>query len=136
MSRDWQLKNIYLYLVCFVTLMMIVFGLIFFSQNVVSYFVPAHHYATYLTLMDIEQEYLQAGREVPPLEELEAIRNSRNVQEEQLRKNDRIYQLRSLVGSLAAWLIPLLFYLYHWRKIREDLFSAQGRNGHEIEMDS
>ncbi|NLM45661.1 MAG: hypothetical protein GX200_02510 [Firmicutes bacterium] len=127
MSRDWQLKNIYLYLVCFVTLMMIIFGVIFFCQNVVSYFVPVH-YSSYLTLMDIEQEYLQAGKEVPPLEELKALRDSRNAQNEQMQKNDRIYRLRSLAGSLAVWLIPLPFYLYHWRKIKEDLFSAgEGR---------
>ena len=127
MSRDWQLKNIYLYLVCFVTLMMIIFGLISFLQNVVNYFVPVR-YANYLTLMDIEQEYLNSSREVPPLEELEAIRDSRNAQEEQLKKNDRIYTLRSLVGSLAVWLIPLPFYQYHWRKIRDGLFpEGEGR---------
>ncbi|MDW7651858.1 MAG: hypothetical protein SCK29_14590 [Bacillota bacterium] len=122
MTQGWQIKNIYLYLVCFVTLMMIVFGLISFLNNSVKFIYPVD-YPYYRTLMDIEQEYRNTGRDVPSVAELEQIRDE---QLESERAVNRAYTLRNLIGSLFVWLIPIPFYLYHWKKIRIELFPANG----------
>jgi len=120
MNQGWQLKNIYLYLVSFVTLMMIIFGLIAFLNHVARLAFPTD-YSYYQTLMDIEREYLNTNSPVPPLEELERIRSER-VESDKARF--RAFLLRDLIGSFFVWLIPIPFYLYHWRKIREELFPA------------
>jgi len=121
-SQGWQLKNIYLYLVSFVTLMMILFGLIAFANNVARFLFPAD-YLYYQTLMDIEREYTSTGRESPPLTELERIKDERMESE---RTRNRAYTLRDMIGTLSVWLIPLPFYFYHWRKIKEDILTHEG----------
>lgn len=125
MSQGWQLKNIYLYLVSFVTLMMILFGLIAFVNNVARFFFPTD-YTYYQTLMDIEREYINTGREVPPVTELEQIRDERLESE---RARNRTYVLRDMIGALSVWLIPLPFYFYHWRKIKKDILTHEGGIG-------
>ncbi|MBS4032275.1 MAG: hypothetical protein KGZ63_12775 [Clostridiales bacterium] len=122
MTQGWQLKNIYLYLVSFVTLMMIIFGLISFIHNLARASFPVD-YSYYQTLMDIEREYTNNNREVPPVSELEQIRDERITSEQ---NRNRAYLLRDLIGSLTVWLIPIPFYIYHWRKIQYELFPRKG----------
>lgn len=122
MSRGWHIRNIYLYLVCFVTLMMVVFGFITFLNNTARLVFPVE-YSYRPTLMDVEREYLSSGRDVPPVAELEQIRDERVLRE---KERERAFKLRDLVGSLTFWLIPIPFYLYHWRKIRTELFPEKG----------
>lgn len=122
MTQGWQLKSIYLYLVCFVTLMMIVFGFITFLNNTARLAFPVD-YAYRQTLMDVEREYISQNRPVPPIAELEEIRTERLLRDQQ---NERTRTLRDLAGSFAVWLIPIPFYLYHWRKVKEDIFSDDG----------
>ena len=118
MPQGWQLRNIYLYLVCFVTLLIIVFGLVTFLNHAVNYFFPVsyHHYPT---LMEIEEELFRNNEEVPSVDKLEQIRDERVAQVE---SRDNTRKLRTLVSSLAVWIIPIPFYLYHWRKIKRELF--------------
>ncbi len=126
MSQGWSIRNIYMYLISFVTLMMVLFGIISFLNNTARFFLETD-YRYYITLMDIEQEYLNTGRDVPPVKELERIREERHLagQEEDYLRN-RAYRLRNLIGSLAVWLVPLPFYLYHWRKIKEEHYPPRG----------
>ncbi|MBS4020936.1 MAG: hypothetical protein KGZ79_00740 [Dethiobacter sp.] len=120
MSTGWHPKNIYLYLVSFVTLMMIIFGLVAFLNNLTRLVVPTE-YLHYPTLMEIEQEFIVSKQEVPPVAELERIRDNRISLD---KARGRAYRMRDLIGTLAVWLIPIPFYLYHWRKIKQDLFAA------------
>jgi hypothetical protein len=122
MTQGWPLKSIYLYLVCFVTLLMIVFGFISFLHNTARLVFPVD-YAYRQTLMNVEAEYLSTNRPVPPVAELEQIRDSRLEKE---RANERVRRLRDLLGSFAVWLIPVPFYLFHWRKVKEGLFAGEG----------
>lgn len=127
MSQGWHLKNIYIYLVSFVTLMMIVFGLITFFRNAMNYVYPTS-YSYYQTLMDIEYEYLNTNRPVPPVAELEKIREQRLELEKRSIQDNRINQMRNLISSLAVWLIPIPFYLYHWRRVKKDVFTEEGED--------
>lgn len=122
MTQGWQLRSIYLYLVCFVTLLMIVFGFISFLNNAARLLFPVH-YAYRQTIMDVEREYLSQNRTVPPVAELEQIRDERMQKE---LNNERIRLLRDLIGSFAVWLIPIPFYLYHWRKVKNELINEGG----------
>ncbi len=120
MSTGWHPKNIYLYLVSFVTLMMIIFGLVAFLNNLTRVVFPVDYYY-YPTLMEIEQEYNASGTDEVTVAELEKIREERISLD---RERDRAWQLRELIGTLTVWLIPIPFYLYHWRRIRKDLFES------------
>lgn len=117
MTQGWQIKNIYFYLVCFVTLMMLVFGLITFLGHTARLMFPTE-YTYYTTIMEVEREYLNTNREVPAMSELERIRDERR--ELELARS-RAYVIRDLINSLAVWLIATPFYLYHWRKIKATL---------------
>ncbi len=122
MSNSWQLKTIYLYLISFVTLMMIIFGFISFVNNLARFAFPTN-YNYYPTLMEIEREYINNKQETPPISELEQIREERMAYDQ---NRDRIYLLRDLIGSITVWLIPIPFYLFHWRKIEKELFHQEG----------
>ncbi len=122
MDGGWQMRNIYLYLVAFVTLMMIIFGLTSFFNNVARLVFPLD-YSYYITLMDVEAEYVNTGREVPSLEELESLRQTRMDNDTAM---NRAYRLRDLVGTLAVWLVALPFYLYHWNKIKTEILHDGG----------
>lgn len=122
MTQGWQLRSIYLYLVCFVTLLMIVFGFISFLNNAARLLFPVN-YSYRQTIMDVEREYLSQNRPVPPVAELEQIRDERMQKE---LNNERIRFLRDLIGSFAVWLIPIPFYLYHWRKVKNELINEGG----------
>ena len=123
MTQGWHLKSIYLYLVCFVTLMMIVFGFISFLSNVGRVIFPDQYSYYYQTLMEMEREYVNNKQEVPPVTEMERIRDERLTSE---RARARAFLLRDLISSLAVWLIPIPFYIYHWRRVREGLFPFKG----------
>ncbi len=120
MSTGWHPKNIYLYLVSFVTLMMIIFGLVAFLNNLARVVFPVDYYH-YPTLMEIEQEYNTSNTDATPQAELERIREERISLE---GERNRAWRLRELIGTLTVWLIPIPFYLYHWRRIRKDLFES------------
>jgi hypothetical protein len=121
-TQGWHIKNIYLYLVCFVTLLMIVFGFISFLNNAGRLVFPVE-YSYRQTILDVEQEYLQTNRTVPSITELQKIRDERL---DATRNNERVRMLRDLLGSFFVWLTPVPFYLYHWKKVKEDLFVNEG----------
>lgn len=126
MGQGWHIKNIYLYLVSLVTLMMIVFGSIIFLDNVGRMIFPTD-YQHRMTLMDLEREYINTDTELPAISELERIRDERFADEQ---ARSRIISLRNLVRSLFIWLVPIPFYLFHWKKIKSELF----RNGGEARV--
>lgn len=116
MERGFTIRSIYLYMVSLVTLLMLVFGLIFFVNSAIRLAMPTD-YTYYRTIMDIEREYLDAGLPFPGIPELEQIRDQRMTEDILLNRN---FRLRETVGALAVWLIPLPFYLYHWNKIKKE----------------
>ncbi len=120
-NGGWDLRGIYLYLVAFATLMMVVFGLISFLNNVAHFLYPLH-YRYYITLMDLEAEFIYSGRDVPSLEVLRQIQTDR--MEWMTGTADQSYRLRGIISTMALWLVALPFYLIHWKRIRVELLDA------------
>jgi len=107
MATDrWSLRNIYLYLVCLITLIMIIFGTVGVVRNVVELIYPEPPYVDYPTVKE-------PGVEQPTAEELEEVRKAE--QDRQLR-----YAIIELVGNAALLLVAGPLYIYHWRKIETE----------------
>ena len=102
-SSRWSLRNIYLYLVCLITLIMVivsVVGLVWSSVELI-YPDPGYYY-------DVPKE--EGGSSDRTAEDIEAERASQLAQ-------SRRYAIIELVGNAAMLLVAGPLYVYHWRKI-------------------
>lgn len=108
MAGSWDIRRIYLYLVCFATLMMIIVGTVQVIQGVFQIVIP-------------EPPYVY--KEPPPNVEtkkadLEQLRKYQAEQAKIEAKRQEIYRIRSLVTSFALLAVSVPVYMYHWRKIQ------------------
>ena len=102
-----KLRSIYLYLVSFVTLMMILGGLIFTVQNVMDVIFPTnYYYETY----PIEKE---GNLSVEEKEKYEANR-------EREEENRRTESKKNVAKSIAVVAVALPTFLYHWKKVEQE----------------
>ncbi len=102
-----KLRNIYLYLVSFVALMMILIGLIFTVQNITDVLFPTNYY--YETV-PIEKEKAMSEEEKKSYEE------SRRINEQNQRNQDK----KDVAKSIAVVVVALPTFAYHWRKIEKE----------------
>jgi len=103
MSRDrWSLRNIYLYLVCLITLIMVIVAAVNAVRATVEliYPDPGYYYS----------EPVKEGTDGLSAEEIARQQESQEAQ-------SRRQAVLSLVGSAAMLLIAGPLYVYHWRKI-------------------
>lgn len=106
MPQDpWSLRNIYLYLVCLITLIMVIVGAVGVVRGVVELAYPDPYAGGYM-------ERPVDGKGDPAISDAEWER-----QQELSRESSRRYAILSLVGSGALVLIAGPLYVYHWRKI-------------------
>lgn len=103
----FKLRNVYLYLVSFVSLMMILIGLIFTVQNITDVIFPTNYY--YETV-PIDKGNTMSEEEKKQYEE-NRMRNENN-QTMQNKKN--------VAKSVAVVLVALPTFLYHWKKIEKE----------------
>jgi len=101
-----KLRNIYLYLVSFVTLMMILGGLIFTVQNVTDVIFPTNYYETY----PVEKE----GNLTEEEKKLNEVNLQRN------RENQMTESKKNVAKSIAVVVVALPTFLYHWKKIERE----------------
>lgn len=102
-----KLRNVYLYLVSFVALMMILIGLIFTVQNITDVLFPTNYY--YETV-PIEKEKAMSEEEKKSYEE------SRRINEQNQRNQDK----KDVAKSIAVVVVALPTFAYHWRKIEKE----------------
>lgn len=102
-----KLRNVYLYLVSFVALMMILIGLIFTVQNITDVLFPTNYY--YETV-PIEKEKTMSEEEKKSYEE------SRRINEQNQRNQDK----KDVAKSIAVVVVALPTFAYHWRKIEKE----------------
>lgn len=101
----WSLRNIYLYLVCLITLIMVIVGAVGVVRSGVELLYPEP------TMM----EPLPKGEGAPDMTEEEWKR-----QQEIGRQQSRRWAILNFVGNVALVLIAGPIYVYHWRKIEEE----------------
>ncbi|MCL5046410.1 MAG: DUF5671 domain-containing protein [Actinobacteria bacterium] len=113
MKRTWDIRTIYLYLVSFVTLIMIIVGTVMLVQNTVEWLVPPPDYYP----GPLETKMRMANEKADPA----LIEEQVKLEQERMRQQRRYQRARELSNSLALLLVAGPVYLYHWRKIqRED----------------
>ena len=101
-----KLRNVYLYLVSFVSLMMILMGVIFTVQNITDVVFPNNYY------------------EMPPIEKTGSlsVEEQKIYTENQKRyeENRSIESKKSVAKSIAVVLVALPTFAYHWRKVEKE----------------
>lgn len=107
----WDIRTVYLYLISFVTLMMVIIGGVQGVRAVGNYFYPPPDYGPgpYVYEMKLKDSNLS------PETIEQQVREEKVRQERQARYN----QFQQVLSSVALIGVGLPVYLYHWRKIRE-----------------
>lgn len=107
MAKDrWSLRNIYLYLVCLITLIMVIVATVGVVRSTVELVYPDPGY-----FYDVPAE--KGGTSGLTQEQIDAQRKS---QQEQSRRQ----AILNLVGNVAMLVVAGPLYLYHWRKIETE----------------
>lgn len=99
----WSLRNIYLYLVCLITLIMVIVAAVGLVRGVVSLVYPDPGYS-----YDVPAE--KGGTSARTQADIEAERKS-------AQEQSRRQAVLELVGNGAMLLVAGPLYVYHWRKI-------------------
>ncbi|MFO7917311.1 MAG: hypothetical protein R6V13_04470 [Anaerolineae bacterium] len=105
LKESWTPRNIYLYLVCLITLIMVIFA----TTNTVRAVVE-------LVYPDPQSEIIYPY-EAPPEERTEMDEERLAEQREARRRADRRRSILKLVGGATLLLIAAPLYIYHWQKI-------------------
>ncbi len=116
MAKTWSIKNLYYYLVCLVTLFMLVGGTISSVNSAMQLILPdkSNIPIFYTYYPEYRTEFEQPVFDPPALEELEKRRG----EQEEMEAYYLGYSTRQLFNSLAVIVISAPFYIYHWRRIR------------------
>lgn len=120
--RDWSVRTIYLYLVSFVTLMMIIWGTVQFINVMVAFAYPPPIYSP--TPADLK---IQAANQNVPIE---VVQEQARIEEQRQLQQARYDRARRTAQSLALLLVAVPVYLYHWRKIQHDAQKPPASNEH------
>lgn len=118
MQNRWDLRSIYLYLVCLVTLMMLIFGTAGLARNVVELFYP----------QPVAEAPMVTA--VAPAEQGYDPEQFAAEQEMQRQWATRSAVL-GLVGNLALVLVAGPLYRYHWRRVDQLQTSAENADAGE-----
>jgi len=102
-----KLRNIYLYLVSFVSLMMILIGLIVTAQNITDVIFPNNYY--YETA-PIDKSSNMTEEQKKAYQESQKI----NMQ------NQMMNSKKNVAKSVAVVLVALPTFAYHWKKIEKE----------------
>jgi hypothetical protein len=106
MATDrWSLRNIYLYLVCLITLIMVITGTVGVIRSGVELLYPDPSGEMYM-----EKPMIEDGQDGMTQEEWDR-------QIELQKASSRRWAVLELVGMGALVLIAGPLYVYHWRKI-------------------
>lgn len=106
------LRNVYLYLVCLITLVVSLFAAVSLVRSAVGVFYPDPGYYSYY-------EPAPDSGEGPSEEEIAR-------QEELAANSQRRQEVLGLVGSATTLLIAGPLYVYHWRRVQSELPSRTG----------
>ncbi|MDI6713340.1 MAG: hypothetical protein QMD96_08890 [Anaerosomatales bacterium] len=106
-SSRWSLRNIYLYLVCLITLIMVIVGAVGVIRSGVELLYPEP---------TATMEPLPKDDSGKPVMDEEQWKQQQAVAKESSRR----WAILNLVGNVALVIIAGPIYVYHWRKIEEE----------------
>ena len=106
-SDRLTLRNVYLYLVCLITLVVSLFAAVSLVRSTVGVFYPDPGYYGY---------FPDSANPDGGLSDAEIAR-----QEELAADSQRRMEVLSLVGSATTLLIAGPLYVYHWRRVQSEL---------------
>ncbi|WP_133250185.1 hypothetical protein [Ruminiclostridium sufflavum] len=109
-----KLRNVYLYLVSFVALMMILIGLIFTVQNITDVLFPTNYYYE-----NVSPDKTSSMTE----EELRRYEEEKRINEQNQKmnyQNQLTDSKKSVAKSVAVVIVALPTFAYHWRKIEKE----------------
>lgn len=106
-NSRWSLRNIYLYLVCLITLVMVIVATVGLIRNAVELVYPDP--GAYMERVppdqskdpDFDEEYWEEQQELQ-------------------RQSQQRWAVLSLVGNFAMLIVAGPLYVYHWRKIESE----------------
>ena len=112
-----NIRTIYLYLVCLITLFMVIGGLIFTINSITEYIFPDNYRDYYYDYID---ESFENGK--VSVEDYEKYIELNKYQDQLKQKNRQREQLKEIIYSASVFIVALPIYLYNWRKIEKDRF--------------
>jgi len=121
MTKNFNLRSLYLYLVCLITLVIFIFGTIFTINRIVDLSIGGgYYYQTYEDYKERYYIYKEDGqtRELKLSEE--EIKESYENYLAQEAERRRIQNIKDLANSAAAMIVGGGFWFYHWNKIKEE----------------
>ena len=110
-----NIRTIYLYLVCLITLFMVIGGLIFTINSITEYIFPDNYRDYYYDYID---ESFENGK--VSVEDYEKYIELNKYQDQLKQKNRQREQLKEIIYSASVFIVALPIYLYNWRKIEKD----------------
>lgn len=102
-----KLRSIYLYLVSFVSLMMIIMGVIFTVQNITDVIFPTNYYYE-----------MYPAEKMGDLSEEEKQKYEEN--QKKYYENTIIESKKNVAKSVAVVVVALPTFVYHWKKVEKE----------------
>ncbi|MHB1419044.1 MAG: hypothetical protein ACYCX4_05555 [Bacillota bacterium] len=115
MKFTWEIRSVYLYLISFVTLILVIVNVVNLGRNLVDIIIQPPGYTTDIMEMKSRADKDQVS--------FETIQQQAQLQQEMADKNARYWAIKGVIESLASILVIGPVYLYHWRKIRQELMT-------------
>jgi Ca2+/Na+ antiporter len=105
LPERFNLRSLYLYLVCLITLVVSIFAAVQFVRSTVSLLYPdPGYYGYYYESPDADRTEAEQAR-----------------QEELARDSQRRQSVLDMVGGATTLLIAGPLYVYHWRRVQAEL---------------
>jgi hypothetical protein len=115
------LRNVYLYLVCLITLVVAIFAAVSLVRSIVALAYPDPNAYGYYGYYPPEPGMEGEGSTISDEE--------RERQEQQAEDSARRQALLDVVGSATTLIIAAPVYVYHWRRVQSEL---PWRNGQDV----
>lgn len=112
----FTLRNMYLYLVCLITLVISIFAAVNLVRSTVELLYPDPGYYGYVPRCAESKP----GQACTPAEEAAFAVEQKRI-EKLTRDSQRRQAVLSIVGSATTLAIAVPVYIYHWRRIQEEL---------------
>lgn len=112
MKKEWNIRLVYLYLVSFVSLMMLVIGTVQLIQAAVEFAYPPPVY--YPGPLEVKERAANQNLPADVLEEQARLERERQERQAEYQR------ARQLAGALSLLVVALPLYRYHWRRIQAE----------------